>query len=196
MDDKLIDILVELLTGGLFFKYPPLIPIAIIAATLIVVFSFYRWKYLPASGLRPWRPLLAVFVSVALVLSIAGFSYYRYWGLPLRPFADNDIGILVAEVPDQNNREQQTAYQTAILRRVQKDDQLREWVKVKLIERPLLPDADDQQAQAVKIGQRLGAAFIIRPFIVEGAQQPWLTVVNPQEIFRPLASLGVSRAQN
>jgi Flp pilus assembly protein TadD len=141
-------------------------------------------------GLRPWREVLAVWVVVAFVLSIIGFLFYRYWGLPLRPFADDEIGILVAEVPDQTNREQQTAYQTAIIRRVQTNEQLRERVKVKLIERPLRPDADDQQAEAVNIGRRLGAAFVPRPFVVEGSQQPWLTVVNPQEVFQPLTSLG------
>jgi hypothetical protein len=191
--DKLIDILITLLSVGLFFKYPRLIPISILVVASGSAFWFYRWKYTPQAGVGPWREVLAVWAIVALVLSIVGVLGYRYWGLP-SPFADDDIGILVAEVPDQTNREQQTAYQTAILRRVQSNEQLRERVKVKLITRPLLPDADDQQAEAVKIGRRLRAAFVVRPFVVlEGAQQsqqPWLTVVNPQEVFRPLASLG------
>jgi hypothetical protein len=187
--DKLLSILIDLLTGGAFFKYPLLIPIAIVVVTLIFAFSFYRWKYLPASGFRPWRPVLAASVSVALVLSIAFCLFYRYWGLP-HPFAVGQIGILVAEVPDQNNREQQTAYQNALRQRVQDNGELREVVKVRLIERPLLPDADAQQAEAVKIGRRLRAAFVLRPFVVEGTQEPWLTVVNPKKMFQPESSLG------
>jgi hypothetical protein len=105
-------------------------------------------------------------------------------------FANGQIGILVAEVPDQDNREQPPAYQTALNLRVQNSEQLQKIVKVRLIERPLLPDADAQQAQAVKCGCWLRAAFALRPFVVEGSQEPWLTVINPQDIFQPESSLG------
>jgi hypothetical protein len=44
VDDKAIDILNELFTGGLFFKHPPLIPITIIIAASISALWFYRWK--------------------------------------------------------------------------------------------------------------------------------------------------------
>ena len=187
--DKLLSILIDLLSGGAFFKYPLLIPIAIAVVTLIFTFSFYRWKYPPASGFCPWRPVLAASVSVAFVLSIAFFLFHRYWGLPAT-FTDDQIGILVAEVPDQTNREQQQAYQNALHLCVQKNQELQEVVKVRLLLRPLPPDAEAQQAEAVKIGRWLRAAFILRPFVVEGVQQPWLTVVNPQNIFLPESSLG------
>jgi tetratricopeptide (TPR) repeat protein len=62
-------------------------------------------------------------------------------------------------------------------------------VKVRLIERPLPPDADAQQAEAVKIGRWLRADFVLRPFVVEGTQEPWLTVVNPENLFQPESSL-------
>ena len=126
---------------------------------------------------------------VAAGLSVIGWLVYRYWGLP-SSFADGQIDILVAEVPDQNNREQQPAYQTALRLRVQNSEQLQKIVKVRLIERPLPPDVDAQQAEAVKSGRWLRAAFVLRPFVVEGTQEPWLTVVNRQDIFHPESSLG------
>src|SRR5208283_5428753 len=55
---------------------------------------------------------------------------------------------------------------------------------------PLPPDADAQQAEALKIGHWLRASFVLRPFVVEGTQEPWLTVVNPQNMFQPESSLG------
>jgi hypothetical protein len=122
-------------------------------------------------------------------LSVIGWLIYRYCFLP-PPFTDDEIGILIAEVPDQKNHEQQSAYQNTIRGRVQSDEQLREIVKVRLIERPLPPDADAQQAEALRIGRWLRASFVLRPFAVEGTQEPWLTVVNPQDIFQPEASLG------
>jgi hypothetical protein len=187
--DKLSDKLIELLTGGFFFEHPGLIPFAILVGSVIIAGLYYRWRYSPASELGPWRSVLSVWVITVVGLSLVGWLIYRCWGLP-HPFATGQIGILVAEVPDQDNREQQTAYQTAILRQVHKNEQLREVVKIRLIERPLPPDADAQQAEALKIGRRLRASFVLRPFIVEGAQQPWITMVDPQEIFRPLVSLG------
>jgi hypothetical protein len=42
--DKLIEKLIELACGGLFFEHPPLIPIAI--AVLTVIFGYYRYRYL------------------------------------------------------------------------------------------------------------------------------------------------------
>jgi tetratricopeptide (TPR) repeat protein len=120
---------------------------------------------------------------------VIGWLFFRYWGLA-PAFTDDEIGILVAEVPDQTNREQQVAYQNALRLRFKNNKELREVVKVGLIERPLPPDADDQQAEAVKIGRWLRAAFVLRPFVVEGVQEPWLTVVNPENMFQPESSLG------
>jgi tetratricopeptide (TPR) repeat protein len=85
---------------------------------------------------------------------------------------------LIAEVPDQPNREQRAAYQNAIIDRIRSTQQLRDVVKVRLIERPLPFDLMEQQAEALKIGRWLGASFVLRPFSVEGMQEPRLTVVN------------------
>jgi tetratricopeptide (TPR) repeat protein len=115
-------------------------------------------------------------VSV-LLLAPAAWLIYRYVGLP-PAFAKDEIGILVAEVPDQPNREQQTAYQNAIIDRIRGIQQLRDVVKVRLIERPLPFDLVEQQTEALKIGRWLGASFVLRPFSVEGMQEPRLTVVN------------------
>src|SRR5216683_8332929 len=40
------------------------------------------------------------------------------------------------------------------------------------------------------MGRWLRAAFVLRPFVVESTQEPRVTVVNPQNIFQPEASLG------
>jgi hypothetical protein len=85
---------------------------------------------------------------------------------------------IVAEVPNQYDTEQQTAYQNALVSRFEGSEQLREVVKVRLIERPLPPDADDQQAEALRIGRWLGASFVLRPFVIEGVQEPRLSVIN------------------
>jgi Flp pilus assembly protein TadD len=183
--DKVFDKLTELVSGGFFFEHPRLIPIAILVLT-----GIYLWRFQGARGFGPWRSVLAASTAVLLVLSIIGWLAYRYWGLP-DSFADGQIGILIAEVPgDQQGRQHQEAYQNAIRLRVQNSDELREIVKVRLIERPLPPDAEARQAEAVKIGRWLRAAFVVRPFVVEGTQEPWLTVVNPQNMFQPESSLG------
>jgi tetratricopeptide (TPR) repeat protein len=216
--DKLVDKLIELISGGFFFEYPALIPVTIVVLT-VIFFAYLYYKYLwdegsvvpdthvlvdehgkPLGGEFPdykrgkrrfdlWRSIIVASAAVALVLSLIGWLGYRYWGLPTS-FADDQIGILVAEVPDQTNREQQLAYQNALRLHVQSNPELRETVKVRLIERPLPPDAEAQQAEAVKIGRWLRAAFVLRPFIVEGTQEPWLTVVNPENMFQPESSLG------
>jgi tetratricopeptide (TPR) repeat protein len=192
MSDKLVDKLIELISGGLFFEYPTLIPVTIVVLT--VIFAYLRYKYLwDYRGKRRfdlWRSVIVASAAVALVLSLIGWLAYRYWGLP-PSFADDQIGILVAEVPDQPNREQQLAYQNALRLRVQSIPELRDIVKVRLIRRPLPPDAEAQQAEAVKIGRWLRAAFVLRPFVVEGTQEPWLTVVvNPENMFQVESSLG------
>ncbi len=187
--DKRVELLVKF--GGRFFEYPPLIPLVIVVLT--VYFACRRYQYLGdyrgERGFRLRRSVLAASAVVAAGLSVIDWPVYRYWGLP-SSFADGQIGILVAEVPDQNNREQQPAYQTALRLRVQNSEQLQKIVKVRLIERPLIPDAVAQEAEVVKSGRWLRAAFVLRPFVVQGTLELWLTVVNPQDIFQPESSLG------
>jgi tetratricopeptide (TPR) repeat protein len=184
--------IVELLDkfGGLFFECPALIPLAI--TVLTVIFAYRRYKYLwDYRGKRRfdlWGSVIAASAAVTLGLSLIGWLLYRYWGLP-HPFAADQIGILIAEEPGQINPRHQQAYQLALHLCFQNNSELRDIVKVKLIQRPLPPDADAQQAEAVKIGRWLRAEFVVRPFVVEGVQKPWLTVVNPEDIFLPESNL-------
>ncbi|HLW69168.1 MAG TPA: tetratricopeptide repeat protein [Candidatus Binataceae bacterium] len=176
--------------GGLFFEYPRRIAIAVVALTAI--FAYFRYWYLRdyrgEQRFALWRSVIVFSLGVAIVSSIIGWLTYRYWGLPCS-FTDGQIGILIAEVPGDQNREQQSAYQNSIFLQFQSSEQLRGIAHVKQIERPLPPDADDQQAEALKIGRWLRAALVLRPFVVEGTQEPWLTVVNPQRIFQPQSNL-------
>jgi hypothetical protein len=189
--EKIAEKLFALITGGLFFEYPALLPVAIVVVTVILTYLWYKnlRDYKGKRGFELWRSTIATGVAVALVSSLIGWLFYRFWGLP-SSFTDDQIGILVAEVPDQTNREQQVAYQNALRLRVQSNSELREVVKVRLIERPLTADAEAQQAEAVKIGRWLRAAFVLRPFVVGGTQEPWLTVVNPGNMFQPESTLG------
>ncbi len=189
--EKFVDKLIELITGGLFFEYPALIPVAIAVVTVVIAYRWYKylWDSKGKRGFDLWRSVAAAGVAVASVLSLVGWLYYRFWGLP-PSFTDDQIGILIAEVPDQSNREQQNAYQNALRFRVQHNSELHDVAKVRLMERPLPPDAEAQQATAVTIGRWLRAAFVLRPFVVEGTQELWLTVVNPQSIFESESRLG------
>jgi len=129
--DKIVELLAQF--GGLFFEYPPLIPLVIVVLTVIFAYRRYRhlWDYRGERGFGLWRSVLAASAIVMAGLSVIGWLAYRFWGLP-PSFADGQIGILVAEVPDQNNRNHQEAYQYAIRLQIA---QLREVVKVRLIER-------------------------------------------------------------
>jgi hypothetical protein len=179
---EIVELLVKF--GGLFFEYPALIPLAIIVLTVIFTYRRYKylWDYRGKRRFDLWGSVIAASAAVALGMSLIGWLVYRYWGLP-HSFADNQIGILVAEVPDQTNSEQQQAYQNALRSRVQSNPELQDIVKVRLIERPLPPDADSQQAEAVKIGRWLRAEFVLRPFVVPGQkdetwQEPWLILLS------------------
>jgi hypothetical protein len=176
--------LIELLAKfwDLPFEYPLLFPIIVVGISAIVARRYANAKYVwtPSAPefIRRWALEFAkVWLATVLPLAVAAWLIYRYVGLP-PAFAKDEIGILVAEVPDQPNREQQTAYQNAIIDRIRSIQQLRDVVKVRLIERPLPFDLLEQQTEALKIGLWLGATFVLRPFAVEGVQEPRLTVVN------------------
>ena len=190
--DKLVDLLVKF--GDLPFEHPPLIPLFIFllpAVTIAPRYCLYRWNYKGGRGFRDlWLPVTAIYLASVLVLSPLGWVFYRYWGLP-PAFAKNEIGILVAEVSSQTDREQQIAYQNSLRDRIRKSDELRSFVKVRLIQRPLPPDSEAQQIEALRIGHWLGASYVLRPYVVEGTQEPWLTVVDSgSELFKPESRIG------
>jgi hypothetical protein len=134
--------ILPVISGGAFFKYPELkwYVIAVITAIYCLLRRKYLWDYRGKRGFDLWRSVIAATAVVgSLFVVFDGWLVYRYWGLPWRAFTENQIGILVAEVPDQPNREQQEAYQNALRLCVQKNQELGEVVKVRLIERPLPP---------------------------------------------------------
>ena len=180
--------------GDLPFEHPPLIPLFIFllpAVTIAPRYCLYRWNYKGGRGFRDlWLPVTAIYLASVLVLSPLGWVFYRYWGLP-PAFAKNEIGILVEEVSSQTDREQQIAYQNSLRDRIRKSDELRSFVKVRLIQRPLPPDSEAQQIEALRIGHWLGASYVLRPYVVEGTQEPWLTVVDSgSELFKPESRIG------
>jgi len=106
------------------------------------------------------------------------------------PFAPGEIGILIAEAPDQTDHARQIIYETAITDRMRAIPTLQDAVKVSLIERPLPFDLKEQQTEAIKIGRWLNASFVLRPFTIEGEQEPRLTVVNHSDFFHPESRIG------
>jgi hypothetical protein len=145
---------------GLPFEYPALFPIIVLVAAGVVAWRYakYRWKQNKRGFRHLWLPIFTVYVLGVLALSPLAWLFYRFWGLP-HAFAKNEVGILIAEVPDQTNREQQTAYQNAIGDRIEETETLRGVAKVSLIERPLPFGLMEQQAEALKIGRWLGASL-------------------------------------
>ena len=114
---------------------------------------------------------------------------YRYWGLP-SVFSKGEIGILVAEVPGDIDRQRQIAYARAIYSLTQQDNELAGTVKVRLIERPLPADPEFQNTEAIRLGRQLHATFVLRPWTVENVQDPWLTVIDQPEFARTESSMG------
>jgi tetratricopeptide (TPR) repeat protein len=138
---------------------------------------------------RLWLPVLIAFVCITPLLAGYGWCCYRFWGLP-PPFAVNEIGFLIAEVPGDTERQRQNAYAQAIRELSEKTPSLKGVVKVRLIERPLAADPEKQHAEALRIGHWLHAAFVLRPYTIEGYQEPWLTVVDQPEFSKVEAPMG------
>jgi hypothetical protein len=187
--DEAVNVISELLNLPFneLFEYPRLFFVVVpaLATVAAALFGRYLWNPGRSRWFSSWSPaFLRVWVIWLLIFSATTWFFYRYYHLP-DAFAENEIGILIAEVPDQQNREQQTAYQNAIMDRIAHNETLAGSVRVRLIERPLPPDAEAQQLEALKIGRWLGAAFVLRPFIVGNVQEPMLTVVNWRNYFKP-----------
>jgi Flp pilus assembly protein TadD len=139
----------------------------------------HRWNYEGARGGELFwdRWVLSIFL-VGIVYSPAYYYYrYRYWGLP-PSFEKGEIGILIGEIPGDTNQQQQAAYAREIRALVRKTPELEAIVKVKMLERPLPADPQEQQAKALQWGRWLRATFVLRPNVVEGVQEPWITVID------------------
>ena len=138
----------------------------LVAALSIVGGAIYvRWK----QRYRKFRTLLFNWpVFSACVVCLVGLPlFYRYWGAP-EAFGSNEIGILVAEVPGDTRREQQNSYAMAIRSLTASTPDLADVVKVRLLERPLPADPDQQHKVATSIGRRLRASLVLRAVPVSG----------------------------
>ncbi len=150
----------------------------------------HRWN----QGERGWELLADKWLWISLFCGgslLVGWEYYyyRFWGLP-EPFRTGEVGILIAEAPGDQNRERQTAYQTAILELVQTTPELKDIVKVRLLERSLPADLERQHAEAVKLGRWLHAAFVLRPNALAGFEEPWITIVDQPAFSSSDTSMG------
>jgi hypothetical protein len=87
------------------------------------------------------------------------------------------MGFLVAQLPADTDRGKQESYVQAIKGLAAQSQDLQS-VRVSLLERPLPADLEGQQAEALKLGRRLGASFVLRPVPVQsGNVVVWLTRV-------------------
>jgi tetratricopeptide (TPR) repeat protein len=151
----------------------------------------YRWVYGGVRGFRiVWdRGILFIILAAAVVLPSYYHIRHRYWGLP-DPFKQGEIGILVGEVPGDTNQDQQAAYTRGIRELAHNTPELKSFVRVEMLDRTLPPDPEKQHATALQWGRWLHAAFVLRPNVVEGVQEPWITVVDQPLFSRVDAPLG------
>jgi len=178
------------------FEYPPrahplpnLIVIGIVAGFVASICFSLLWGDKRRSWRELWMPVGTSFAFGYLVLLVLLPFYYRYGNLP-SSFQNGEVGILIAEVPDEPNLARQRAYELAIRDRFQKSARLKDIAKVRMLTRPLPVDLQDQQIEAVKIGRWLNASFVLRPYTIESTQSPELTVVDPGQTFKGESSLG------
>jgi hypothetical protein len=132
---------------------------------------------------------LSVLVGMSLYLLVYYYGFVRRRGLPA-PFAENEIGILVAPIPGDDDRRLQQTYAQAIRALSLETSQIADVAKVRLIERSLANDPDQQHEQALKLGRWLQASFVLRAVRVEGGFQSWITIIQSQDFARPEAHLG------
>jgi tetratricopeptide (TPR) repeat protein len=98
-------------------------------------------------------------------------------GLP-RPFEAGEIGILIAEVRGDKQHDKQIAYQAAILNAIETTTELREVAKVRLLQRFLPADLEEQHTEAIRLGKLLHATFVLQPNAVAGFEEPWITIID------------------
>jgi len=157
-----------------------------LAFDIVSRYATYLWNRGHRGFRALWLRVLILPLCIMATLAGYGLWHYRFRGLPWA-FASNEVGFLIAEVPGDKDHEQQNAYAQAIRELSEKTPSLKGVVRVRLIERPLPADPEDQQAEALRIGHWLHAAFVLRPYTIEGFQEPWRTVVDQPHFSRPEA---------
>jgi tetratricopeptide (TPR) repeat protein len=141
------------------------------------------------------------FVLAGGALILAGYYFYRheFMGMP-RSFSNNEVGIVIAPVPgDDSWRTEQQAYDLAIQKELSTAPDLRDVVKVRLLERPLsfdpaehTADIESQSEVAQSMGRRLKASFVLVPYDVGHNQAPWLASVGSNSTFKPFGTFADS----
>ena len=136
----------------------------------LVLVPWLLWK------LRDWnfdrlrqqlrsRSLRRVIATSAIVLTLyyGGLFYLHYnRGLPDR-FEDGDIGILIAELPHQADRNGQLMYERALRQAFDAAPLLTRRASIQLIRRPL-PEGDQAaHEEALDLGESLNAWYVVRP---------------------------------
>jgi tetratricopeptide (TPR) repeat protein len=158
---------------------------------LLVLRLCYCWRYRGARDIRQFGGgwTWVILITAGVVLPCYYVCRDRYWGLPA-PFERGEIGILIGEVPGDTNQQQQAAYAREIRALVQKTPELEAIVKVEMLERPLPADPQEQHAKALQWGRWLRATLVLRPNVVEGVQEPWITVVDQPDFSMAEAPMG------
>ena len=146
------------------------------ALALLIIFGaiMYRRKLDP-QNLRRLLVHWSV-VAVALICTIGFILFYRYYGLP-GSFQNGEMGFLVAPLPADTDRSKQESYVQAIATQAAQSQDLQN-MKVRLLYRPLPEVLEGQHREALKLGRRLNASFVLRLVPVQGGNVAvWITRV-------------------
>lgn len=184
MQDALVKAFIDAVLGN----YPKLALVIFWAGAQVFFLWWWRhhfWGFHSISGKR--TALLSIILAVITYVSCRCIE--RYWGIP-RPFESDKIGILIGEEPGDDNRSDQTAYQSAIESHVKAVPKLDGVLQTDLIERPLSRGLEEQQEEALKIGRWVHAAFVLRPLKTGGGRSIWLTIVDQEGFTANSAYLG------
>ena len=134
------------------------------APLVIIPWLLYRFKAWDLNTLLRDRFLQRLVVAsvIFLIIYYSGFFYWRHnRGLPKR-FEDGAIGILIAELPHQADRNGQLIYERALRQAFDAAPQLTRRASIQLIRRPL-PEGDQVAHQeAMELGDRLNAWYVVR----------------------------------
>ncbi len=153
----------------------------------------YRWTPIGIEGLvaDPLMRMAALgfLVGVPLYLVVYNYCFARRRGLP-SPFSQDEVGVLVASIPGDEDRRLQQTYAQAIRVLTAETSEIADAVKIRLLERLLPNDPDRQHQEALILGKRLRASFVLRAVRVEGGFQSWISIVRSRAFSKPEAHLG------
>ena len=101
--------------------------------------------------------------AIVLTLYYGGLFYLDYnRGLP-DPFEDGSIGILIAELPHQADRNGQLMYERALREAFDAAPLLTRRASIQLIRRPLPQGDQAAHEEALDLGESLNAWYVVRP---------------------------------